>query len=521
MGFNKATKQAVLVAAGRRCCLCARFKGVRLEVHHIELESTGGGNDVDNAIPLCFDCHADVGHYNPEHPRGNRYSPAELRRHRDRLYEQIESGRLPSAPATDEWAYCRYLVCKSFSALSEIVVGDLARTPAKDPLLVNTPALDEMRHLYNIHGNDDRASSVYGASFPNAEAYYAENLHKQDFHDPDCSTYPYFDAIRVPDELEIERVVGPSDPISIRLLRAGAPPEDVCVALGYDDPCQGRFGELYETRPIWATFLEIRNISTSAVTMGELRGLLDAPIPGYRSFAGKTGTKWSMQLPSAAILPSQSVLLPLGVFLGPLGRSLPASVRGDTSELDHAYYQDVDRVDYSSVMPRIGLLGTAIWPASITAESRDGILTQQFHELDFSRVYTVDRSWAMGSCPFLFFRFQDGRVEYVRELFANGLNRRTGETISVPLGAKGMIVAELERETTYIESMSVNGRPQLTNLQLHRGNWWELSVGWGDEIHLVGWYVPELPGKQDPLYHNQHICNFIVAQDMSRAARRR
>jgi len=256
MPFSKRIKNDALVAAGRRCCLCTRFKGVCLEVHHIEPESTGGGNDFDNAIPLCFDCHADVGHYSPEHPRGNRYSAVELRGHRDRLYDQIESGRLPSARSKEEWAYCRYLVCKNFSALSEIVLGDLARTPADNPLLVDTPALDEMRHLCDIHGHDDRARSIYGASFPNAESYYGQVPNTRDAPDPDCSTYPYFHAVRVPDELEIKRVVGPADPISIRLLHAGAPAEDVSVALGYDDPCDGAFGELYETRPIWATFLQ-------------------------------------------------------------------------------------------------------------------------------------------------------------------------------------------------------------------------------------------------------------------------
>jgi len=251
--------------------------------------------------------------------------------------------------------------------------------------------------------------------------------------------------------------------------------------------------------------------------MSELHGLLDAPTPAYRGFAGKTGATWSMQLPSAAILSGQSVLLPLGVFLGPLRVSLSAAIRSETSKLDHAYYQDVSRVDYSSVVPRIGLLGTVIWPASITAGSRNGIFTQRFHRLDFSRVYTIDRNWAMGSCPFLYFRFQTGQVEYVRELFGDGLTRSTGETIIVPPGVKAMIVAELEREVTYIESMSVNGRRRRTNLELRQGDWWEVSIGCGDKIHLVGRYVPESPGRQDPLYHNQLICNFIVDQNVLRA----
>jgi hypothetical protein len=36
-----------------------------------------------NAIPLCFECHAEVHHYNPEHPKGRRFGSSELKGHRD------------------------------------------------------------------------------------------------------------------------------------------------------------------------------------------------------------------------------------------------------------------------------------------------------------------------------------------------------------------------------------------------------------------------------------------------------
>ena len=517
MPFNRAIKERALVAAGRRCSLCTRFKGVRLEVHHIRPEAGGGSNDFDNAIPLCFDCHADVGHYNADHPRGNRYSYTELRRHRDRLYAQVESGYLPSTDAQDEWAYCRYLICKNFSAFAEIVRGHLDRVPVENPLLADTIALPEMRRLVQIQGNNDRASNVHGDWFPNAEEYYAKHPPLEDPRDADGIVYPYFDGIRMPDEVEIRTKVGAADPLSVHLLDAGAPPEGVCVALCHDDPCGGGFPELYETRPIWAVFLEIRNISAHSVTLDTLHGLVDDPQPSCRRFVTPAGAPESMRLPSVAILPNQSVLAPLGVLLGPLQERLPSAIHGEATELARAHYQQVDRVDYSSIAHGVGLLGTMIWPSSITAERGDTSLTQQFHELDFARVYTIDRYWAMGSCPFLFFRSQDGDVQYVRELFADGLTRRTRETITVPPGVGGMIVAELERETTCVESMSVNGRHQWINLELHRGDWWELSVGCGDVIHLVGGYVPELPGRQDPLYHNQLIYDFIADQDASRA----
>ena len=333
----------------------------------------------------------------------------------------------------------------------------------------------------------------------------------------------------MPDEAEIRMRVGPFDPISVHLLNAGAPPEDVCVALAHEiarnvcgcgedgEDGEDGFQELYETRPIWTAFFEIRNICDSTVTLGNLHGVLDATEPSYRGFAIQPGTPWSMQLPSAPILPDQSVLVPLGVLLGPLDECLPAAIRSEDYEIGHAHYQQVDRVDCSSVALRMGLLGTMIWPSRVTADSGNAPLTQHFHEFDLSRVYTIDRYWAMGSCPFLFFRSQDGRLRFVKELFADGVATRCRDTITVPPGVRSMIVAELERETTYLESISVNGRHQSINLELHRGDRWDLSVGCGDEVQLVGWYSPELPGRQDPLYHNQLICNFITDQDASRS----
>ena len=94
MPFPPEVKLEALTNCGRRCCLCLRYKGVNVEVHHIEPESMSHDNSIGNAIALCFDCHADAGHYNVRHPKGNRISVAELRRHRDRLWKLVEEGKV-------------------------------------------------------------------------------------------------------------------------------------------------------------------------------------------------------------------------------------------------------------------------------------------------------------------------------------------------------------------------------------------------------------------------------------------
>lgn len=88
MPFPKSVKEKAAVACNRCCCICHEFKGIKLEFHHIKQEADGGENTYENCIPLCFDCHADMGGVNPKHPKGNAYSEKELRMHRDKWYEQ-------------------------------------------------------------------------------------------------------------------------------------------------------------------------------------------------------------------------------------------------------------------------------------------------------------------------------------------------------------------------------------------------------------------------------------------------
>jgi len=96
MGFSPDVAEKALVASGRHCCLCRQFKGSKVETHHIVQPSDGGDNSFDNCIPLCFDCHADVKSYNKKHPKGRKFSPSELKSHRDTWYKIWEN----SAPSS-------------------------------------------------------------------------------------------------------------------------------------------------------------------------------------------------------------------------------------------------------------------------------------------------------------------------------------------------------------------------------------------------------------------------------------
>jgi hypothetical protein len=83
----------ILVKSGRRCCICRRFRPTRIQVHHIIARSEGGPDDPGNLMPICMSCHTDV---HSRVPFARRFSPDELRAHRDELFRLVADGKLPT-----------------------------------------------------------------------------------------------------------------------------------------------------------------------------------------------------------------------------------------------------------------------------------------------------------------------------------------------------------------------------------------------------------------------------------------
>ena len=71
----------------RRCCICHKFCGIKIETDHIIEKNEGGIDDIDNAIPVCFECHAEIHSYNVKHPRGRKFTAEELRLHKAQWLE--------------------------------------------------------------------------------------------------------------------------------------------------------------------------------------------------------------------------------------------------------------------------------------------------------------------------------------------------------------------------------------------------------------------------------------------------
>lgn len=87
-------KQEIMVRSARHCCVCHRSKGLNVEVHHIKPKAQGGDDSIENAIALCFDHHADAGHYFAGHPKGSKLSPEELQKHKEYWFTLVKEHKI-------------------------------------------------------------------------------------------------------------------------------------------------------------------------------------------------------------------------------------------------------------------------------------------------------------------------------------------------------------------------------------------------------------------------------------------
>lgn len=102
MSFSERVQAEALAACERRCCICHKFCGTKMALHHITQKAYGGDDSFENCIPLCLDCHEDMGKADPNHSTGKHYSERELRLHRDNWYERIKNSRKGVKEATTE-----------------------------------------------------------------------------------------------------------------------------------------------------------------------------------------------------------------------------------------------------------------------------------------------------------------------------------------------------------------------------------------------------------------------------------
>lgn len=140
MSFPQKVKESLLIKCARICCVCWKKCGTNIEIDHAVQEADGGPNTEENGIPVCFDCHAEIKHYNAHHPRGNKFRPTELRAARDRVFRLVDSGAI----------FAQYLASQVNGR-----AGEFALVPQSPPPAISTDAQKLLTELQN-NGEKER-----------------------------------------------------------------------------------------------------------------------------------------------------------------------------------------------------------------------------------------------------------------------------------------------------------------------------------------------------------------------------
>lgn len=149
MGFSENLKREVKEKAAFRCCRC---QNIGVQVHHIEPESDGGPDTVDNAAPLCPSCHDYFG----ANPRKQK----EIKHMRDWWYQTVEQ-MYPNKYATHEQ------ICEIDRKLEEIRQGQ--SSGVSDLKKVMKFISDKM-----IEGISTKTADTTASGIINTSAYMSE-----------------------------------------------------------------------------------------------------------------------------------------------------------------------------------------------------------------------------------------------------------------------------------------------------------------------------------------------------------
>jgi hypothetical protein len=509
MPFPPSVRDSALLAAARHCCVCRRYKGALLEVHHITPEAEGGTSDFENAIALCFDCHAWAGHYFAKHPKGSKYSPSHLRAAKKQWHLKVEAGDVLS-PTGELSFQARYLISRDVDISRRTLAGELTVAPMPNTLLANNDLgrfITKILALY-VEG----PTRFFGDNFNSIEAYRAvhpeANCSRRDYEG-----YAYYDCVRKCTDQEFNSRIGSIDRFNKFLMEMGASTNELCVAVADNGDCgDGTVSEEYLTRLPWVVFLALTNITSRPIVIEQITGQRDLSDKFRLLDTAKAPSDISM--PKCEISANQSVLIPLSLLLGPIQEVGESQVNIKTLA-NHGEFSEVMNLTSfpESGTSSLRVVGPSFVPQIISSNASGSREYQEIHSLDMASVYTIDHVWQCGSCPHLFVITDGGALLYVGELLAKGQCVQVSESIILPADISRLLIAELEDEASYLSEISLDGHIVVRDVELNKGDCLELDAAGAIMLSLTGAYFPlttELDFNHSGLARNRLVCNFMA-----------
>lgn len=486
MSFSPAIKQRAMVASGRHCCVCHRYKGVKIEVHHIVQEADGGTNTFENAIPLCFDCHSDAGHFNTRHPRGTKFSKEELIKSRENWYKSIKNNPSIEKLVISDKIQTSYYVLHSFDILESVINNDFSSINKyrKVVYFSSNEISDQWRNLLIAHQLDgnfniEQKSIIELRQFSTLEEY-CQTYCNVEIIDSSGTNYPYYVAKR---EIKLEDLIDLT--ISNNFLReickSGIEIKHTYTSLLHENgaTCSGEtpelgFTEYLEIAPVSFIFLGITNVSNEPIKLNKLVA---------------QNIEETLRLPNFNMLPYEMVLTPISTAIN------LRSIQNNGIVIHHV---DGDRgQDFSRILSSnefqeqlVKFFTKTIKPKTIIFNDNEGEYEIDIHDFAYDNLYSINSYWQCGSCPHLFFVDKSGRQVYKRELLVSSSFKKGFDTFEVPKETYQIIIRELEDEITYIDKLIVNDKLVIQYSTLRRGEKLAIKVNPFDKITIEGSYEP-------------------------------
>ncbi|MEQ9210780.1 MAG: hypothetical protein RLN96_13265, partial [Pseudomonadales bacterium] len=242
----------------------------------------------------------------------------------------------------------------------------------------------------------------------------------------------------------------------------------VAVAGCYEAACEGiEFQEEYLLRAIWGVFLAVENRSDDPITLSYLQAEVSTQA-GFDVFSKSDGEVDQLQLPQAPLLPGMTVIIPVSVLIPPLH---PIKAEIASTELPDGkgdYYRAISHcLMKPGYVEECLTYGGFVQPSSLIYRKETDELRQNIHPFDLTNFYEMDMHWGCGSCPHLFFRYQDNqKLKYERELLRSCEGRLGDDTFVVPAGVFEIVLAELEDEVTELVAVRINSEEVASNVRL-------------------------------------------------------
>ena len=389
-----------------------------------------------------------------------------------------------------------YFVCENYERIVEIYKGDMSNFPLEKAFLWKNCVIDSLGKIISNHKDSYRLTSHFTEKdFGSVENY--KNTYPSAFiPDGKDPTYAYFSVVRVPEEEELKELSN-KDGLLKTMLNSDCP-YPIAFSGGYCHECWDiDLQEETILRNLWVVFLAVKNNSSKAIQLSSLVGERKSEGDFY-TFDESIDKNSNILLPNITISPGESIVIPKSILMPPFG-SFNRDVESTYNDLSSERAQVVHKGSYSfEDINKCIIYGNSYNIGSIEYVKKGRRLETPVRPFDFQNICAYDLQWMMGSCPHLF--FISDKIEYKREILARSENLPGKDEIVIPDDVFKIVIAEVEDEVTYLQSVRVNSKLYLENIKLCKGEYIEIDVSPGACIELKGYYVPAtISNEMNPL----------------------